>query len=173
MVELDNPFTKTNQAAFIIDNLALEDGMTVLDAGCGPGRLTIPLAQHVGNDGRVVAMDMQAGMLDRTKSKAKAADLANIDFLLAGIGEGKLPENTFDRVVLVTVLGEISNRTTAMAEIFHALKPGGLLAVVELIFDPHFQTRQTVTNLAQDAGFREKVFFGNRMAYNIHFEKPR
>lgn len=44
-VELDNPFTKTNRAAFIIDTLAIEPGMTVLDAGCGPGRLTIPLAQ--------------------------------------------------------------------------------------------------------------------------------
>ena len=171
-VELDNPFTKTNRAAFIVENLSIEVGMTVLDAGCGPGRLTLPLARRVGKSGRVVAMDIQAGMLARTKAKAEAAGLDNVDFLHAGLGEKKLPGNLFDRAVLVTVLGEIPDRTAPIIELFHALRPGGILAVVELIFDPHFQTRRTVTDLAVGAGFREAAFFGNRIAYVLHFEKP-
>jgi predicted methyltransferase len=52
-----------------------------------------------------------------------------------------------------------------------ALKPGGLLSVSETIFDPHFQRRQTVLQAAQAAGFREKAFFGNRLAYTTHLEK--
>src|SRR5512136_849620 len=63
LVELDNPFAETHQAAFIVKTLALAPGMTVLDAGCGPGRLTVPLAKGVGASGGVVAMDIQAGML--------------------------------------------------------------------------------------------------------------
>ncbi|MCP5406928.1 MAG: class I SAM-dependent methyltransferase [Chromatiaceae bacterium] len=55
-MELDNPFTKTNRAAFIIETLSLSKGMKVLDAGCGPGRLTVPLAQSVGRNGCVVAL---------------------------------------------------------------------------------------------------------------------
>jgi len=39
MVEMDNPFTKTNRAHFIIEQLDVQPGMTVLDAGCGTGRL--------------------------------------------------------------------------------------------------------------------------------------
>jgi len=48
LVELDNPFTKTNQAAVIVERLELEPGMAVLDAGCGPGRLAIPIARPFG-----------------------------------------------------------------------------------------------------------------------------
>jgi ubiquinone/menaquinone biosynthesis C-methylase UbiE len=172
LVELDNPFTKINQAAFIVDTLAIENGMIVLDAGCGPGRLTIPIARRVGNSGRVVAMDIQAGMLTRTKTKVDAAGLVNVDYLQAGLGEGNLPNNRFERALLVTVLGEIPDRAAAVTELFHSLKPGGLLAVVELVFDPHFQTRRKATELAVAAGFREKAFFGSRIAYVIHFEKP-
>jgi len=41
--------------------------------------------------------------------------------------------------VLVTVLGEVPDREAALREIFDALKPGGILSVTEIIFDPHFQ----------------------------------
>ena len=44
LVEKDNPFTKVNRAATIIEHLGLQPGMAVLDAGCGPGRLSIPVA---------------------------------------------------------------------------------------------------------------------------------
>lgn len=172
LVELDNPFTKTNRAAFIIETLGLSPGMVVLDAGCGPGRLTVPLAQSVGPGGRVVALDIQQGMLARAKNKAETVGLANVDFLAAALGDGKLPANHFDCAVLVTVLGEIPNRANALAELFVALKPCGFLAIVEVIFDPHFQSRSTVASLAMSTGFRERAFFGHGLAYVIHFEKP-
>jgi cyclopropane fatty-acyl-phospholipid synthase-like methyltransferase len=172
LVEIDNPFTKTNRAAFIVETLALSPGMTVLDAGCGPGRLTVPLARSVGSSGRVVALDIQAGMLARARAKTEAAGLTNVELVAAALGDGRLPTNHFDRAVLVTVLGEIPNRSAAFAELFSALKPGAFLAVVEVIFDPHFQARGSVTSLALSTGFRERAFFGHRLAYVIHFEKP-
>lgn len=172
LVELDNPFTKVHHAATIIANLDLKPGMTVLDAGCGPGRLTIPLSRQVGEKGHVVAMDIQHGMLNQVQSKARAAGLQNISYLQAGIGDGKLDSRSFDSALLVTVLGEITDRGAAMSEIFNVLKPGGILSITEIIFDPHFQRRQTVVNLAEAAGFREKAFYGRRMAYTLHFEKP-
>jgi len=172
LVELDNPFTKTNRSTFIIETLALSSGMTVLDAGCGPGRLTLPLVRSVGPAGYVVALDIQPGMLDRAKAKTSAAGYTNVEFVAASLGDGKLPANYFDRGVLATVLGEIPNRAAAIAELFDVLKPGAILAIVEVIFDPHFQTRKTVTGLAVSSGFRERAFFGHSLAYVIHFEKP-
>ena len=172
LVEIDNPFTKTNRSAFIVERLALAPGMRILDAGCGPGRLTVPLARRVGASGRVVALDIQPGMVARARVKVEAAGLGNVDFLVAALGRGTLAANHFDRAVLVTVLGEIPDRTAAFAELFSAMKPDGVLAVVEVIFDPHFQTRPAVTALAIASGFREKAFFGHRWAYVIQFEKP-
>jgi ubiquinone/menaquinone biosynthesis C-methylase UbiE len=171
-VELDNPFTRTNRAAVILDHLDLEPGMTLLDVGCGPGRLAVPAARRVGEHGEVVAVDIQAGMLERARAKARAAGLTNIRFVQAGVGEGRLERGRFDRVLLVTVLGEVPDREGALREIFDTLKPGGVLSVTEIIFDPHFQRRGTVTRLARAAGFREQAFFGNRIAYTLNLEKP-
>jgi ubiquinone/menaquinone biosynthesis C-methylase UbiE len=172
MVELDNPFTKTNRASVIIGHLGLQPGMTVLDAGCGPGRLAIPAAKGVGPRGEVVAIDVQPGMLARAREKARAANLDNIRFRRIEIGAGKLEHGKYDRALLVTVLGEIPDQETAVKEIFDALKPGGILSVTEVIFDPHFQTRGTVLKIASAAGFQEQAFFGNRIAFTLHLIKP-
>jgi ubiquinone/menaquinone biosynthesis C-methylase UbiE len=171
MVEMDNPLTKTNRAAVIIEHLNLKPGMVVADVGCGPGRLTIPLAEAVGREGRVVALDIQQGMLDRVREKAQAQGLENIEYLEAGAGQDELGKERFDRALLVTVLGEIPDREEVLKEIHTSLKPGGLLSVTEVIFDPHFQRRSTVTRLAQAAGFQEKAFHGNRFAYTLQLKK--
>jgi SAM-dependent methyltransferase len=127
MVEMENPFTKTCRAQTILEHLKIDSGMAVLDAGCGPGRLTIPIARRVGDQGRVIAMDIQEGMLARTKQKALAESLTNIDYLHAGLGQGALGSNRYDAAVLVTVLGEIPDRIAALKEIFDALKQGGIV----------------------------------------------
>lgn len=67
----------------------------------------------------------------------------------------------------------IPDRASAFSELFKTLRPGGMLAVVELIFDPHFQSRRKATEMAVAAGFRESAFFGHRFAYVIHFQKQQ
>jgi SAM-dependent methyltransferase len=172
LVELDNPFTVTNRAGAIIEHLELQPDMKVLDIGCGPSRLTIPIAVRVGPQGEVTAVDIQPGMLRRVREKAQAANLNNIQFLQLGAGEGKLARDLLDRVLLVSGLGEIPDRAAAPNEVFEVLKPGGMLSVTEVIFDPHFQSRETVLRFAGTAGFREKNFFGNRFAFTLNLEKP-
>jgi SAM-dependent methyltransferase len=173
MVELDNPFTKPCRAQTIIERLGIESEMTVLDAGCGPGRLTIPIAKRVGERGCVVAMDIQEGMLARNRQKAVAESLTNIEYLHAGLGHGMLGNNRFDVAVLVTVLGEIPHRVAALIEIHNALKPGGILSVSETVCDPHFQRRETVSRLAGEAGLVLTESFGHRLSFSMHFRKPQ
>jgi ubiquinone/menaquinone biosynthesis C-methylase UbiE len=171
MVEMDNPFTRVNRARVIVGLLDLVPGMKVLDAGCGPGRLTLPLAETVGQQGEVTALDIQEGMLARVRAKVQAAGMQNVKYLHTGLGDGKLPQAYFDRALLVTVLGEIPDQMSALKEIHGALIPGGILSVTEVIFDPHFQRRETVLRLAHAAGFQEKNFFGRSLAYTLHLEK--
>lgn len=146
--------------------------MHVLDAGCGPGRLTIPIAHQVSPQGTVTAMDIQEGMLQEVQKRAARENLINIHYIQKGIGEGDLETSHYDRAILITVLGEIPDREAALRDIWIALKPGGILLVEETIRDPHFQTRSTVTGLAEMYGFKEKEFFGNRFSFTLTLEKP-
>lgn len=170
---LENPFMNTVAGAdTILDRLAVEPGMTVLDVGCGPGRLTVPAARRVGPEGCVTALDIQPEMLERTQRKLDAAELSNVQLVHSGAGDGKINRDTFDRALLVTVLGEIPDRKAALAEIFHALKPGGILSVTEVLPDPHFQTPTAIRRLASEVGFEEQAFFGSSPAFTIHLQKP-
>lgn len=74
--------------------------------------------------------------------------------------------------MLVTVLVEIPDRVSAMRELFADIKPGGLLSVTQIIFAPHFQTRGTVTQLAEPIGFEIGTFPGNHTLYMLHLHKP-
>jgi ubiquinone/menaquinone biosynthesis C-methylase UbiE len=121
----------------------------------------------------VVAIDIQPRMLHRAREKAQAAGLTNIQFQELAIEGGKLGNAQYDRVLLVTVLGEIPDRESAFQEIHRALKPGGILSVTEIMFDPHYQSRGAILQLASSAGFREKAFFGNRFAFTLHLEKSQ
>jgi ubiquinone/menaquinone biosynthesis C-methylase UbiE len=171
---LDPPYSgeMNERTQKTIRHLDLRPGMDVLDVGCGPGRLTIPIAHAVGPKGAVTAIDIQEGMLQEAQKRAHSANLTNIRFLQIGAGECKLERDRFDRAVMVTVLGEIPDRKAALEDIFGALKPGGFLLIEETIRDPHFQTRSMVRNLAGAAGFTEKTFSGGRFSFTITLEKP-
>ena len=172
LVELDNPILRNNSAREIISHLELRPGLKVLDFGCGPGRLTIPIAKQIGLSGTVTAFDTQPAMLERVRVKADLENLGNIEFVHGAAGEGKLGNKQFDRVLLVTVLGEIPDKKIFAKEIIDSLKSGGLLSVTETIADPHFQSRKAVTDVVKEAGFTEKGFFGNKISFTMIFEKP-
>lgn len=171
MIERDNPFAKVHHAKTIIENAQVKEGMIVLDAGCGPGRVTIPAAEKVGQTGRVVAMDLQQACLIKTRGKAAEAHVQNIDYLQAGLGEGKLEEGKFDRALLVTVIGEIPKQQQAMQEVYDCLKVGGILSVTEIMTDPHYTKSKKVEDLAERVGFKKCHFHGNAFAYTINFQK--
>lgn len=173
---LTNPYTNAVAGAgVILDRLRLALGMRVLDVGSGTGRVAIPAAERVGPTGEVVALDVQAGMLERVRSAATARGLTNVRTIEARI-DGVLPANgsfdsAFDRALLVTVLGEIPDQARALRALYAALRHDGVLSITEMLPDPHYQSRRAVRRLAEDAGFQVEATHGTWIAYTMNFHK--
>lgn len=164
----------TNQ---LIERADVRVGMRVLDAGCGPGRISIPLAQRVGPSGEIVALDLQDGMLEMVRANTVRAGVTNVRTVLGALGSDSeaLQEyaDTFDRVMLVTVLGEIPNPQAAFQSLVRVLKPGGILSVTEMIIDPDYVPRARVRQLAQAAGFELESAAGSILLATSNFQRPK
>lgn len=156
-------------AAILLDRARVKPGMRLLDIGCGAGRIAIPAARRVGEHGEVVALDVQSGMLKKLKQSALKSGTTNISTIHSGAGEGNINAGTFDRVFIVTALGEIPDRPAALREAHAVLGSGGMLSITEVFPDIHFQTRNRVLGLARECGFEPEESFGNSLAFTINF----
>jgi ubiquinone/menaquinone biosynthesis C-methylase UbiE len=152
--------------------MGLRPGQRLLDVGPGPGRLLIPAAQRVLPGGEAVGIDIQPGMVERLKERARRAQVSNLTAILGDATLPVVPEASFDLAFLVTTLGEIPDRAAALAQCFRALKPGGVLSITEMFPDPHYQSRSTVKRLAEEAGFRLQSLQGGWWLFTANFVKP-
>ena len=111
--------------------LAVEPGQAVCDLGCGNGYHTLPLAEAVGSEGRVFAVDLQPRMLELLDERAQEAGVQNLVPIEATVDDPRLPEASCDLVLLVDVYHEISHPVSVLGHLRRALKPGGEVVLVE------------------------------------------
>jgi len=141
----------------------IKAGMTVLDIGCGPGFFTIEIAKQLNGSGKVIAADIQQGMLNLIRGKIRGTDLERIielhqsDFERIGVVE------KVDFVLAFWMIHEVRNQEKFFEELTSILKPNGLMLIIE----PKFHVPKTEFNVMVDRlktiGFTviesPKVFF--------------
>ena len=167
-----NPLRRRIQPpAKIVDWMNLNQGMTVLEIGPGPGTFTFEAARRVGERGRVYAIDIQAPIVRELKRKIRESKFNNINVDLASAYVLPYPDNHFDRIFMITVLGEIPDKQRALVEFMRVLKDEGYFAVGEFLPDPDYPRKSTVSRWCREAGFELAGSHGNILHYLLLFRK--
>ncbi len=115
----------------VVKALQIPRGSTVVDLGAGVGYFTWRLAKRVGKEGKVIAVDIQQGMLDVLALNLKKLGIENVEIVLGTQEDPSLPEDAADLALLVDVYHELALPVRTMEHVRRALKPGGRLVVVE------------------------------------------
>lgn len=159
----------------LIKRSGINEGMNVLEAGCGSGAFTNYVARAVGTKGKIYAFDIQEEMLKQLRMKLmrfENRDISNIFMVEGDICKMPFKDNYFDLVYMVAVLQEVKDRRKALQEIKRVLKPEGILAVTEFLPDPDYPLKSTTVKQCEAAGFILDNVEGSFINYTTRFIKP-
>jgi ubiquinone/menaquinone biosynthesis C-methylase UbiE len=130
----------------IIAALQAKPGSRIADLGAGEGWLTTRLARHVGERGRVFAVDISPASLDQLAQKLQKDTLRNVEIVLAEDDDPRLPFGTLDGVVILNAYHEMTKRVAVLEGVKRSLRPGGLLVIVDNRPADSLRSRQEQTS---------------------------
>jgi ubiquinone/menaquinone biosynthesis C-methylase UbiE len=115
----------------VLAELELKPGMIVADVGAGSGYYSSRMAERIGPNGTVYALDIQPEMIDILRMQMKQGRVTNVKPILCTETDPRLPAGTLDLALMVDVYHEFEYPYEMLAAIVKALKPGGRVVFVE------------------------------------------
>ncbi len=103
----------------------LKPGMHLLDCGCGPGAITLGLAEKL-TPGPVIGIDIETSQVQLATRAAEAKQIINVQFEAASVYDLPYEDNSFDAVFASALLGNLETPQQAVVEMYRVLKPGGV-----------------------------------------------
>jgi ubiquinone/menaquinone biosynthesis C-methylase UbiE len=163
--------------------LHLRPGNVVADVGCGRGYFLFRFAEAVGDEGKVLGVDISERALDAARERAQEQDVTNVEFVLSEPTDTKLQPDSVDVACICMVLHHVptDQQQPLLGSVAKSLKPGGYLYVidvkqgVETPFRWHGEQlpREELTQKATAAGLTLNAdFYCLRYQYFIRFMKP-
>ncbi|QDU77122.1 Ubiquinone/menaquinone biosynthesis C-methyltransferase UbiE [Bremerella volcania] len=166
----------------MLENLGVKPGMTICDMGCGNGFYSLKLAEMVGKEGKILAVDIQPEMLRLLKARAEEEGIENIELILGELDNPKLPEGKVDLILCVDVYHEFSHPVEMLAGMRQSLKPDGKIVLLEFrMEDPnvpikllHKMSKKQMLLEYEANGFQlAKQFDGLPWQHMMFFEKAK
>jgi ubiquinone/menaquinone biosynthesis C-methylase UbiE len=143
----------------------IKEGMIVLEVGCGPGFFTPDIARLVGKTGRVIAADLQEGMLQKLSEKIKGTEVeGRIKLHKCEVDKTGISEKV-DLVVAFAMMHEVVDKKRFLNEIKSTLNPNGQLYIMEVFIHPPKKDFEDTLAKAVEVGFEiveKPKFFWSR-----------
>jgi arsenite methyltransferase len=129
---LDDPKRDAYQKPHeVVTALKLKEGEVIADIGAGSGYFTFRLAHHVGDAGRVYAVDVGADMIVHLNRRIRDLQLKNVVTILAAPDDPLLADASVDRFFICDTWHHIENHPSYLALLKKMLKPGGQIVMVD------------------------------------------
>lgn len=161
---LENPWRRWyRNPERVAEQCGIRPTDTVLEIGCGSGLFTRSLATRCA---KLIAHDLEPRYVAQTK--AKSADLSNIEYLVGDARDLQL-DSVADVIVMISVLPEIPDPLRALEACTRALKPGGRIVIGEELFEPEYVPARRIDSWARAVGLDVVGREGNAWAYLTTF----
>ncbi|MFW9996346.1 MAG: class I SAM-dependent methyltransferase [Candidatus Odinarchaeota archaeon] len=119
----------------LLEMCQLDDKSHVLDVGCGAGHTACFIAEKYGS--RVIGIDISENMIKMAKKRARKKKMVDkVEFQVTDVFQLPFKENSFDAVIIESVLTPLPDEAKALVEITRIIRSGGLVGANEAIFDP-------------------------------------
>jgi len=138
----------------VIHALEIKPGEIIADIGAGSGYFTFHLARHVGDKGRVYAIDVSPDMIRHINRRIRESRTQNVISILADPDDPLLPDRSVDRFFICNVWHHVDDQTKYLSLMKKMLKPGGRIIMIdfhkkELPIGPPMQTKIARQDLIQ------------------------
>ena len=162
----------------VMDILKIGKGSSVADIGAGGGWFTVIAAKRVGENGRVYAVDISEESVEYIRKRSKEEGFENIEAVLGGPDDTKLPEKSVDAVLILNTYHEVAEPVALLRNLKKSLRAGAIIGIIdrEGDGDDHGIDPEVVKEEAARAGleFVESYDFvkADRMDYFLVFAAP-
>jgi len=151
----------------VLKSIGIKPGMIVGEVGAGRGRYTVQIASRIGPTGKIYANDIVEDYLKYIEKRCAENGLANVETVLGGLTDPKLPPAALDLVIMVNVVHCLAEPVALLRNIKKSLKPDGVIAIVEGSLEKYpdaageWFPRSQYLKIYKDAGYeliREETF---------------